>query len=229
MNKLRAKTNSQTLSLSALKTPVLLAVSLLLGAAFWMTSLPLAQAAAVTPAEMIQVNLPHAMSLANASKADMLSAVCKAVTKNQKDAPDIVRTAAGARKELTADILKTAVHCLKSDKDDPDCKLARSTLQEAIAADAEQASSLTELFIGLTPTCIESPEEGPNANSNNVGNINGAPGTTGASGGSGNGNTCAVCHNNHSIQVACSERDHYLKQHPGDTPGPCEATPHANR
>ena len=229
MNKRRTKTKGREFSLSALKTPALLAVSLSLGAAFWMASLPIALAATVTPAEMIQVNLPHSTNLASAPKDEMLSAVCKAISKNQKEAPDIVRTAAGARKEFTADILKTAVHCLHDDKGDPDCELARSTLQGAIAVDAEQASSLTELFIGLTPTCIESPEEGPNAGGNNASNINGAPGSAGASGGGGNANTRAVCHNNHSIQVARSELAHYLQQHPGDTPGACEATPNANR
>ncbi len=229
MNKRRAKTIGKEHSLPALKTPALFAISIALGAAFWMASLPIARGATVTPAEMIQSHLPHSMSMASSPKDDMLAAVCKAISKNQKDAPGIVRTAAGARKELTADILKTAVHCLKSDKDDHDCELERSTLQEAIAADPDQAAALTELFIGLTPGCISSPEEGPNANTNNASNVNGAPGSLGGGGGGGNGNTCPVCHNNHSIQVACSERDHYLRKHPGDTAGPCEATPHTNR
>jgi hypothetical protein len=185
----------------------------------------MAGAAALTPAEMIKANLPHTLSLASAPKADILSAICKAVSSNEKEAPDIVRTAAGARQELTADILRTAVNCLERDKANLDCKLARSTLQQAIAVKRDQADSLTELFIQLTPACVESPEEGPNAN---IGNINGAPGSVGG-GAAINPDTCSVCHANQSIQVNCSDLNNYLKNHPGDTAGACEATPNANR
>lgn len=232
MNQPRAKTNVQKLSRSILKTPVLLAISLTLASMFWTASLPIARAAAVvTPAEMIQAQLPHATSLASAPKAAVLSAVCKAITKSQKDAPDIVRTAAGARREFTADILKTAVHCIHSDKVDPNCELGRSILHEAIAADPDQAASLTETFVGLMPNCLESPEEGPNG-SFGAANIGGAPGSVGGGGGGGgaaSGDVCSVCHNNQQISVACSDLNSYLRNHPGDTAGACQASPTANR
>jgi len=228
MKEQRANLTRQTLVAPVWKTPVLLAISATLAVTFWIASQPMAGAAAITPAEMIRGNLPHALSLANAPKADVLSAICKAVSKNQKAAPEIVRTAAGARRELTADILKTAVSCLKEDKTDLDCNLARSTLQQAIAVNADQADSLTELFIQLTPACLESPEEGPNVNFTNVSNINGDPGSVGG-GAAVVADTCSVCHANQSIQVACSDLNGYLRSHPGDTAGACEATPNANR
>ena len=210
-----------------LKTHVLLAVSVSLGAIFWVASIPLAQAAAVTPAEMIQAHLPHSMSMASAPKADVLSAVCKAIAKNPKDAPDIVRTAAGARKEIAPDILKMAVHCLHEDKGDVNCEIARGTLREVIAADPEEAAGLTQLFISLIPSCIESPEEGPGG-VNNAPSLSIAPGSLGGGAG-GVGDVCSVCHNNQSIQVPCGNLNAYLASHPGDTAGACEATPNTNR
>ena len=228
MNEQHAKTNGRALTCSIWKTPALVAASVLLAGSFWMASLPIAQAKAITPAEMIQAHLPHAMSLTSAPKAELLSAVCQAVTKNRKEAPQIVRTAADARKEYTADILKTAVHCLHTDAEHPDCELAHLILKEAIAADNDQADSLTELFLQVAPGCADSPEEGPNGNFNNVSNLNGAPGSLGG-GSAASGETCSVCHANQSIQVACSELNSYLRGHPGDTAGACEATPNANR
>jgi hypothetical protein len=222
MNKQRARISPRPLASAVWTTPLLLAMSLSLAATFWIACIPMADGAAITPAEMIKANLSHSQSLASAPKADILSAICKAVRKNQKEAPDIVRTAAGARKELTADILKTAVSCLKEDKADLDCDLARSTLQEAIAVNGDQADSLTELFIQLTPTCVESPGEGPDVNVSTV---------TGTAGGGPlpSTDTCSVCHANQSIQVNCADLNNYLRKHPGDTAGACEATPNANR
>jgi hypothetical protein len=225
MKEQRTNNIGRTLVLSLCKTFVLLVISTILGLTFWIASLPMARAAALTPAELIQANLPRAQSLATAPKAAVLSAICKTISKNQKEAPEIVRTAAGARKELTGDILTTAVNCLKEDKANLDCALARSTLEQAIAVNGDQADSLTELFIQLTPACVESPEEGPNFT--NVSNINPAPGSLNGSGSI--NETCSVCHANQSIQVACSNMNKYLRSHPGDTAGQCEATPNANR
>jgi hypothetical protein len=222
MNNMRLPTNLREPSASFLKTPLFLAVALALASIFWSASLPLARAAAVTPAELIQVHLPHAMNLGNAPKADLLSAVCKAITRNQKEAPAIARTAAGARRELAPDILKTAVHCIR----DENCELCQATLRELIAADSSQAAALTELFARLMPDCPDSPEEGPGgaASANNIG---AAPGSVGG-GAATSGDICLVCHNNQSIQVPCSGLNSYLRGHPGDTAGACEATPVSN-
>jgi hypothetical protein len=235
MNKLRALANGENLNTSCLKTAAIFSLSVALGAGFWMASAPMARAAStstlMTPAEMIQSNLPRSMSLANASKARVLSAVCKAVGKYEKDTPQIVRTAAGARKDLTSDIVSTAVRCLRGDGKDGaiDCGLVRSALNEAIAVNGEQAASLTELVATLAPSCLDSPGEGPGegAFTNPPGNINPAPGLTG--GGGRSQDTCTVCHNNSEIQVACSELASYLRGHPGDTAGACQASVNVNR
>jgi hypothetical protein len=210
------------------KPSVFAAVATILGAVSCIT-LPLARAAATTPAETIQSYLPHPQTLTDASKDAVLSAICKAVSKNQSAAPEIVRIAAGARKEFTDDILKTVVNCLAEDKTHFDCKLAHSTLLQAIAVKGDQAASLTEAFIQLSPTCVEGLAQGLKA-ANNVANINTAPASMGGGGaGDSPGATCAICHNHRNIQVACSNVENYLSHHPGDTAGPCEATPASNR
>jgi hypothetical protein len=225
MKKLRAVTYSEGFTASALQTAGVFLVSVALGAAFWLASLPMALAVTVTPVEMIQSNLPKSMTLVNAPKAVMLSAICKTVTRHRKDAPLIVRTAAGARKEDTADIVGTAIHCLSEDKAGPDCALVRSILQEAIAADGDEAAALTELVVGAAPGCTDIPGEGPEGFVNPPSNINPPPSTGGGPG----TNNCTVCHNNKTIQVQCANLDSYLKNHPGDTSGACEATPSTNK
>ncbi len=92
------------------------------------------------------------MSLKSASQSEVLAATCKAVQGNPKDAPEIVRTVAGARREFTGEIMKAAVNCLKANSQrDPDCDIARSVLQQAITVNGGQAASLTEMFVSLCP------------------------------------------------------------------------------
>jgi hypothetical protein len=176
---------------------------------------------------MIQAHLPKSMSLTSAPKAEMLSAVCKAVAGHRKETNAIVRTAVSAHKEWAGDILKTALNCLRLNRDHPDCQLARSVLDGAIAADSEDAASLTEIFVGLIPGCAnaESQEGGAASNAEN---INSAPGSVSGGGASGAGNQCVVCHNNHEIQIPCNQLSKYLARHPGDHAGPCQPTPTTN-
>lgn len=208
---------------SVSRTKSLLTLVFALAVILWAASFPMAQAAtSKTPGEIIQSYLPQSMSLAKASQSEVLAATCKAVHGSPQDAPEIVRTVAGARREFTGEIMKTAVSCLKNNKEDPDCDIARSVLHQAITVNGDQAATLTEMFVSLCPTCADSPEEGPT----NLSNINGAPGTV--PGGNIQG-TCSVCHNNQSIQVNCSDLNNYLITHPGDTAGACEATPNSNK
>jgi hypothetical protein len=229
MKKLRAATTSEGLAASLFKTTLVFLLALGLGSSLWLASVSIVRAAAPTPAEMIQSNLPHAVALGSASKADVLSAVCKAVGEYRKDAPQIVRAAAGARKEFSGDIVGTAIRCLRQGKEGAlDCELVRSILREGTAADPERAASLTELVLGLAPDCsLDTPAEGPGFTSTNpLANINAAPGSVGGAAG---GDVCEVCHNTQELQIACSDLDSYLRAHPGDNSGPCVATPSINR
>lgn len=224
MNTLQATARRESTSKSFLKTAGIFSLSIALGSGLWVASSPLATAAAFTPAEMIQKNLPSSTTLANAPKSDVLSAVCKSISQSKKDAPQIVRAAAGARRDLTSDIVTTAVNCVGKDgKGGADCTLIRPVLNEAIAVDNGNAAALTETVARIAPGCIDAPEEGPGTL---PGNINPNPGTTGGSGGT--QNTCTVCHNNTEIQVPCDNVNGYLHGHPGDTEGACQATPADN-
>ncbi len=211
---------------SVLKTPFLLALSLSVGAMFWITSLPLALGASATAAQMIQANLPHSMTLSSAPKADLLSAICKAVSKQPNSAADIAQAAARARKELTSDILKTALKCVHAGDN---CELGRSILREVIAVDADQASSLTEIFVESVPGCAGAGE-GSEGGATSGGNLS-APGTLGGGGGgaAAGGNTCIACLNNQNVELNCEELSGFLKGHPGATAGSCQATPVTNR
>jgi hypothetical protein len=226
MKTLRVITNSKGLQASVLKSVLSLLAIAGLAVGFWTASAPLAHAARVTPAEMLQSSMPGKMTLADAPKADVLSAVCKAVTKYKDDAPQIVRTAAGARKDLSADIVTQAVRCSHDEKG-ADCEVVRRILHAGTDADPENAARLTETVVALAPDCgLDTPAEGPGNFGTTVNNINPPPGS---SGGGGTQNSCQVCHNGHQITVACDNLQTFLRGHPGDTAGACETTPSTNQ
>ena len=41
-------------------------------------------------------------------------------------------------------------------------------------------------------------------------------------------NSVAICHNGHTIMVSPQGAENHLRNHPGDTLGPCEVTPVQN-
>jgi hypothetical protein len=205
---------------TALTTTLTLLVTLTLISSAWITSLP---AASMTPAEMIQSKLPPNTTIATATDAQLLEAVCQAVRQWPKEAALIVRTAAGARKSIRTDILCMAARCLR-ERHSLECGWIRDVLREWIKAEPSLANELTESIMECVPECRETRGEGEFGNPPN--NINPPPGSVG--GGAG-GNVCIVCHNGSEIQVACDDVEEFLRNHPGDTRGPCVPTPSANR
>lgn len=225
MKTFRAVTTSRGPTASVLKSVLSVIAIAGLATSFWIASAPLAHAAKMTPGEMIQASLPAKLTLASAPKADVLSAVCNAITKYKDDAPQIVRTAAGARKELSGDIVTQAVHCSRDDKG-IDCEISRRILHAVTEADPDNAARLTEIVVALAPDCgLDTPGEGPGNFGNVVNNINPPPGS---SGGGGTQNSCQVCHNGQQMTVACDSLQTYLREHPGDTAGNCQTTPDQN-
>jgi hypothetical protein len=220
---------------SGWKTGLSLAVGLVLAASFWLASGPLVNAAAqMTPAEMIQAKLPAPKTLANAEKPEVLSAVCGAVRNWKKDAPQIVRTAAGARKEIAGDIVAEGIRCLG---DRPNCDLVGQIVSAGLSANADAAAIIVEAALQLAPGCRSAIEhitggEGEGGFTNPPSNQNAPPGSSGASGSAGLGQTkCTICHNPnnyHEIEIPCDQSDKFLADHPGDYRGPCQATPPAN-
>jgi hypothetical protein len=187
------------------------------------SSLPVSNALAATPADMIQSGLPPTMTLRSAPRRDFLSAVCNAVSRYRRSAPQIVRSAIETRPEFSRDIVNTAIGCLREPKEGLlDCDLARQILLEAIAANPRAANDMLELMISLVPDCqLDIPGEGP---PNVPVNINPPPGPPIGPGPS----NCVICHNGHEIHVLCDNIDSYLSRHPGDTRGGCQSTPVTN-
>jgi hypothetical protein len=206
-------------------------LSLALGSSFWIVSLPLAQAAQMTPAEMVQSKLPPRKTIATSSDAQLLAAISNAVKQWPQEAAVIVRTSAGARGALRSDILCVAIQSLR-EKHALRCNWVRNILQEWIEGEPNEAARLTEVAMQCASECrdvlqnVRREGEGEANFVNPPSNINPPPGSFG---GGASASACLVCHNSREIQVACFDLDSYLKSHPGDTAGPCQVTPVTNQ
>src|SRR4051812_26063275 len=150
MNNMLVGSDRKHFSVRCLKSTAVAIMGMMLGVALWTATAPMAQAqtpAAVT--SMIEENLPQGQKIANASKADLLSAICAAVKKHPQSAPQIARMATAARPDLAKDILRTVFRCLGT----TDCPLLGRTLRAIIAAVPNEASGLTALAIGVRAGC----------------------------------------------------------------------------
>ena len=228
MKKLVTLWTEKRFSAGVLKTTLVLFVGIALGSGFWIASTPMAHGQAkLTPVEMIQAKLPQGKTIATASDPQVMEAVCQAVKQSPKEAPLIVRTVAGARKNLRGDILCTTIRCLK-EKRELDCAWITDLMREWIKADPDSANQLIEFVSNCSPDCQEALQGllTGGAFPNPPSNINPAPGSVG---GGASGNTCTVCHNGGNVQVACDEMGNYLAGHPGDTAGSCQVTSTTNR
>jgi hypothetical protein len=213
-----------------LRTTFTLLLGMALGSGFWLATLPMAKAAAqMTPAEMIQSKLPTGKTIATATDAELMEGVCKSIRQWPKEAPLIVRTAAGAKKNLRSDILCMAVRCAR-EKHVVDCSWITDILRDWIKEDPSDANRLTEMGLQCAPDCRDAlqaslGQQGEGSFANPPSNINAPPGSVG--GGAG-GNVCIVCHNGTEVQIGCADVSNYLSSHPGDTAGPCGTTPITN-
>jgi hypothetical protein len=215
----------------------LLIISGALAIGIWAESVAASGASQITPAEMIQTKLPRDKTLVTATRSEALSAICAAIRKWPNEAPQIVRTAAGARKEMTTDILRQSIECLRGDaKEGPaSCDLIGQTVAAAISADGEDASKITELALQEAPDCaggIEAamtPGEGPNAGADPP-NLNPPPGSlSGIVANVNQRNTITVCDNGINVQLSPSNEESYLTAHPSSRSGACQATAAVNK
>jgi hypothetical protein len=228
MKKLFTVANAEGIAVSVSKTTITVLAGIALTSSLWVASLHIAQGARVTPAEMIQSKLPPNTTIGTATDPQLLEAVCQAVKQWPREAQNIVRTATGARKSLRADILCTAIRCLR-EINALDCTWVVDVVRDWIKADPSEANRLTELIIDCAPECRDPLQAlliGIGNFTNPPTNINAPPGSVG--GGAG-GNVCIVCHNNQEIQVACSDLENYLRNHPGDTAVACVVTSVTNQ
>lgn len=227
MKRMIAHYSDRPLSSGVLKTTVALLLGAALASGFWIASTPIAKAQAkLTSVEMIQSQLPPGKTIGTATDKELLEAVCKAMKKWPKEAASIVRTAAGARKNLRGDILCMAIRCLR-DNHALDCGWVVEIVREWIKAEPKSANQLTNLVVECSPECRDKLQAvGEGAFANPPSNINQPPGSTG---GGGSGNPCIVCQNGQEIQVSCDDVSSYVASHPGAVAGPCGVTPSTNR
>ncbi len=218
------------------KPALVLFVGLALGFAFWAATTPVAKAKEISPAEMIQSKLPPNKTLATATKPEVLSAVCGAARKWQNDAPQIVRTAADARKEFAADIVVETIRSLRALKA-LDRDLVGQIVAAGLSANPDAASNIIDLAVQAAPDFREAietagtPAEGPGGLADGPTNQNPPPGSIG--GGAGGFDPeerkVTICDNGQNVQVPASKEEAYLHSHAGSRPGACQATPGVNR
>jgi hypothetical protein len=225
MKKMLMVSNGEHFAARLIKATMVLLIGLALGTAFWAASTPSAQAAGMSPAQMIESHL-HGKTLANASKADFLAAVCEAIKKNKSSARGIMQVAVSAHPDWKNDLLKSAFSCAGND----DCRLLGQILHGAIDGSPGSAAGLTDLATALAPGCASAFGGAPVDTEGNFGNppginLNPPPGSFG---GGGQGNIVAVCVNGQTLFVT-PERAQELVNSGQGTLGACQVTPVTNQ
>ena len=220
------------------KSALALLVGLALGFAFWAATTPVARAGPeqIGSAEMIQSKLPPNKTLATATRPEVLSAVWGAVRKWQNDAPQIVRTAADARKEFAADIVVETIRSLRALKA-LDRDLVGQIVAAGLSANPEAASNIIDLAVQAAPDFREAietagtPAEGPGGLADGPTNQNPPPGSVGGDAGGFDPaeRTVTICDNGQNVQVPASKEEAYLHSHAGSRRGACQVTPGVNR
>lgn len=222
MKKLLMVSNGEHIAARIAKSLGLLLTTVAMGAMF--LGAPTSAVAQNTPAQMIEAEMPQGKTIANAEKAEFLSALCSAVTNNRKAAPQITSFAASVKPDWKEDILRTVFRCLGSE----DCRLLSRVLR-ALATGSD-AAALTALAAELAPECAPNfgagapPDEGVYGVAPS--NLNPPPGSIG--GGGGQGNVVAVCVNGVTRFVSPSAAEEILRTNPGATLGACQVTPVTN-
>jgi hypothetical protein len=102
---------------------------------------------------LVQSRLPAGKTMATATDAELLEAVCKAVRQSPAEVALVVKTAGRARKSLRADILCRSVRCAQ--KRSIDCTWVIEILRQWMSEDPENASRLSQTALECAPDCID--------------------------------------------------------------------------
>ena len=242
MKKLLTVSKGEHFAARVRRTLGVLLIGLGLSMALWVATTPVANAQdrpadqmSLNFVRMIEANLPQGQTMANASKQNLLNAVCAAIKKNRRSAAQIVRAAAEARQQWSKDIQRAAFNCVGTGRNN--CDLLGDIYDALIAANPEDANEITELAVQLAPECAGSfqgrpgdVDEGEGNFGNAPGNQNPPPGSIGGGGGSQSGR-CQVCHTSgngkrQTLTISCNAVPAHLGH--GDTEGPCPVTPTQN-
>lgn len=218
-----------------------------------------AQGAAQSPEQMLEQRIPGDKGLAKASKADLLAAVQATVQTNPAAIRRIVRAAVQAKPADAADIVVAAIGALGREPDCNRAAAAvgaalrvRPKAAAQIQEAALQAAPACAVQIGSAGTASgtstdESEEGSENSDSQDgegadgsgsSGNFRTAPATLmrlpGSVGGGGGGfdpqeGRVVICHNGNTLALPPPAAQAHLREHAGDTAGPCAPTPTTNQ
>lgn len=211
-----------------LRTPFAVLLAAVLGIGFGVTTIDAARGTEANPLSMVEQFLqPAGKTVARSGKQDLLDAVCQAVKRHRTAAPQIARATAEARPEHRRAIFETAFRCLP----DPTCDLLDDVLETMTTTFPEDAATFSNIAVDLARDCASVfghvgvgegvYDQGPPSNLQPPGSIGGV--------GGGQGNVVAICHNGRTIFVSPQGAQGHLRQHAGDSAGPCQVTPTTNR
>ncbi len=129
---------------------VCFACPLFLATFFWFEPLSGALAREPSATELIAEGLPPRKTLKNASKQDLLNAICRAVRKRKTSAAAITSSALAARKSLAGDVVGVVLRC--SGK--IDCEFVGTVISAAMEADGN-AITISDAAVARAPNCAE--------------------------------------------------------------------------
>ena len=212
-----------------------LILTALLAAALWVATSPVVRAArTMTPAEMIQENLPPGKTMKNTPKPQFLSAVCAAVKRHRDASPEITKVATGVHREYAGDIVATVLRCGAN----VDCEFVGAVVRAAVRAAPDEASTIADAALAVVPDCADAIQQASNIPGEGPDNFGGGPTTQvplpGSTGGGGGGinpedQKLLVCDNGTQRTVRQSQLGGFLSSHPGSFVGTCQVTPATNK
>ncbi|MGZ5553846.1 MAG: hypothetical protein ACXWHF_09425 [Chthoniobacterales bacterium] len=230
MKKMLMVSNGEHFAARFIKATAIMLIGLALGTAFWVATVPSAQAAGESGAQMIAAQL-HGKTIQNASKAELIAAVCAALKSPGANPAAIMQAAVAAHQGWRNDLLRGVFDCVGKDN----CALLGQILRGARAGSPSNAAGLTDLATQLAPDCASAFGAGtPGGGGEGEGVFGNPPGINlnpppGSMGGGGQGTIVAVCLNGETLFVTPERAQEILNQNPGATLGACQVTATTNR
>ena len=195
----------------------------------WIATSPAASSRDPSPAALVQAALPATVTIENASKSDLLSAICVAVRKSRNSAAGVAMAAVAVRGEFAADIIGTVLRCAGK----VDCQKVGAIVKASVSARPGAAQAISDAAIALAPKCDQSianevraamKASSPSLNGQNP------PGSTAADAEreyDPHEELTLVCVDGTQRAVRQSLLTEFLRSHPAATTGRCSPTPSA--
>lgn len=155
MKYLRTVSQGSVFSSAFARMALSLFVVTALATALWVVTMPAARARTLTPAEMIQENLPLGKTMQTATKQEFLSAVCGGVRKHRSAAPGITMVAVSTHREYAGDVVATVLRCSPN----VNCEFVESIVRAGVLDAASQASAIQDAALSAAPDCADAIQD----------------------------------------------------------------------